>query len=390
MLHPFIDHIKNSILDQSFVKLSLSSYHGTEEQLKNLYLKKIIIKSEVKYSITYRYQTKDIVKNYGQDEALFFIEKYLEPHGFHHANLFSLNADYVLEYTKGAEWKLKKLNPSFKTPPSTEHDKPKFRLIDSKGKPYLHDLQITDANGKVLAHAQDKYKQINHYIDILSSLLQDLPSDKDIKIVDMGSGKGYLTFALYDYLINKLKIKAEVRGIEQRKELVDFCNEVAKKSKFDYLRFEVGQISQFDIPNHAVLIALHACDTATDDAIEKAITAKADLIVVAPCCHKQIRKEIEKSKSKNDLDDVIRHGIFLERQAEMVTDSIRALILEYHGYAVKVFEFISDAHTPKNIMITAQKKSKSTADRTLILQKIKKLKSIYGIESHYLEKILKL
>jgi hypothetical protein len=137
-----------------------------------------------------------------------------------------------------------------------------------------------------------------------------------------------------------------------------------------------------------VLIALHACDTATDDAIYKGITANADLIVVAPCCHKQIRKEIEKYKVKNELDFLLKHGIFLERQAEMVTDGLRSLLLEYYGYTTKVFEFVSEANTPKNVMIVAEKKAKTQAQQEEILKKIKETKAYFGIEFHYLEKLM--
>ena len=154
------------------------------------------------------------------------------------------------------------------------------------------------------------------------------------------------------------------------------------------MNFVEGSIKEYDSKNTNVLIALHACDTATDDAIYKGITANADLIVVAPCCHKQIRREIEKHKTKNELDFLLKHGIFLERQAEMLTDGLRSLILEYFGYTTKVFEFISDAHTPKNVMIVAEKKAKTEAQKEVILKKIKDSKTFFGIEFHQLEKLM--
>ena len=122
--------------------------------------------------------------------------------------------------------------------------------------------------------------------------------------------------------------------------------------------------------------------------IQKGISANADLIVVAPCCHKQIRKEIEKHKTKNELDFLLKHGIFLERQAEMVTDGLRALILEYFGYSTKVFEFVSDVNTPKNVMIVAEKKAKTDSQKQEILAKIKATKTYFGIEYHQLEKLM--
>jgi hypothetical protein len=136
-----------------------------------------------------------------------------------------------------------------------------------------------------------------------------------------------------------------------------------------------------------LLIALHACDTATDDAIYKGITSGAELIVVAPCCHKQIRREIEKGKASNELDFLTKYGIFLERQSEMVTDGIRALILEYYGYKTKVFEFISDAHTPKNVLVVGTKVKEGSADKAAILARIKETKQYFGIGYHHLEKL---
>ena len=176
--------------------------------------------------------------------------------------------------------------------------------------------------------------------------------------------------------------------------MVDLCNTVADKSDFDQLSFVQGTIEDYDATNVNLLIALHACDTATDDAIFKGISANAELIVVAPCCHKQIRRAIEQNKVKNDVSFLTKYGIFLERQAEMVTDGIRALILEYFGYKTKVFEFISDAHTPKNVLVVGVKrgeslKTKAESERQAeILQKIKSSKEYFGIGYHHLERLL--
>lgn len=179
-------------------------------------------------------------------------------------------------------------------------------------------------------------------------------------------------------------------GVEFRPDLVSLCNQIASNASFSNLHFTEGTIDAYDSKETDVLIALHACDTATDDAIFKGITGNAELIVVAPCCHKQIRREIEKNKATNDVDFLTRYGIFLERQAEMVTDGIRAMILEYFGYKTKVFEFISDAHTPKNVMIVGVKNHRATPDKVGILKKIKDAKAYFGIEQHHLERILSL
>lgn len=385
-LHEFISEFRTSLENNTFAKLSLGNYQGKEENLKNIYIKKTLIKKEEKLSLTYRYKTRDIVKNYTFEEAVQLVDVFLQG-DFFIATLFALSFELQFEILKNNKITLKKKPVELKAIPAPEHDKAKKRLIQSGDKAYLTELKITDQQGNVYKNAQDKYRQINHYVELLSPLLKEIPAGKPLKVVDMGSGKGYLTFALYDYLKNVLQLDTYVTGVEYRPDLVELCNEIAQNAGFGNLDFKEGSIEEYDSAGTDVLIALHACDTATDDAIYKGITAGSDLIVVAPCCHKQVRREIEKNKTINDLSFLTRHGIFLERQAEMVTDGIRALILEYFGYKTKVFEFISDAHTPKNVMIVGTKDTRSSIDKNAVLKKIKEAKEYFGIGYHHLEKI---
>jgi SAM-dependent methyltransferase len=385
----YIISLEQTLADQTFISLSLGNYKGPEENLKNVYVKRILIKREEKLSFTYRYKTRDIVKNLGIVEGVQAIENFLYS-DFRVSTLFSTVYDLQLDILNQDKVVLKKKEPVSKTAPSLDHDKNKKRLISAQHKSYLTDLNITDQTGNVFKSAQDKYKQINHYVEILSSLVREIPTEGAVKVVDMGSGKGYLTFALYDYLQNVLHLHPEITGVEFRPDLVTLCNEIAARAEFTNLHFAEGTIEAYETGEIDILIALHACDTATDDAIFQGIRANAELIVVAPCCHKQIRREIEKHKTFNDVDFLTRHGIFLERQAEMVTDGIRALVLEYFGYKTKVFEFIADAHTPKNVMIVGIKNHRSEADQAQILKRIKDAKAYFGIEYHHLERMLDL
>ena len=385
----FILSLQTSLEENTFVKLSLGNYKGTEENLKNIYAKHIRIKNDEKLSFTYRFKTRDMVKNYSIREGIAQVSDFLAQ-GFNDATLFTTAFDLAVENHRSGKWILRKNAATILTVPVPEHDRIKNRLISTNEKPYLTALKITDENGKVNVNSQDKYRQINHYVEILSTLIREIPAKDTLKVVDMGSGKGYLTFALYDYLTQVLKINSQVIGIEFRQDLVDLCNMVAAKTGFGQLHFEQGTIEQYDSSGTDILIALHACDTATDDAIHKGITANAGLIVVAPCCHKQIRRQLEAHKTSNDLDFLLKYGIFLERQAEMVTDGIRALVLEYFGYKTKVFEFISDAHTPKNVMIVGIRNQKQEPRRKEILQKIKDIKTYFGIEYHHLEKMMEI
>lgn len=373
--------LHQSVTDRNFVKLTLSKPVRKSDALPNVYVRLITIKEKDLFQFTYHYTTNDKVSNYTLEEACDVIETLLLE-SFRAAVLFTLASDLLVFVSKKKKVSFKTKAPSFTSTLPSAHDKPKERLAEAGS--YLHHLGITDAKGKVIHKMADKYRQINKYLEIIEGLLKSAKLPKHIHIVDMGSGKGYLTFALYDYLVNTKKLSATVTGIELREELVNYCNDIALKSEFTNLSFVAQRIQEYDNSKIDILIALHACDTATDDAIYKGLVSKADLIICAPCCHKQIRQQV---KGKEQESPVLKYGIFKERQFEMVTDTIRALILEKHNYNTKVFEFISNEHTRKNVMLVANKSSKK-ADSEKLSLKISELKEAYQIEEHYLETLL--
>jgi SAM-dependent methyltransferase len=381
----FLGKVAAAIATETFQKITLSNYVGDTPELKNIYVRLVEIKRRPQLSFTYRYKTRDIVKNFSLEEGRASLLGLVQV-DFKAATLFTSEADYVLQL-RGQSWTLKQLPATMTGTAVASHDKPKARKISTAGKQYLVDLKLTDAEGQVFKNAQDKYKQINQYIEILSPLITALPAGSIRRVADMGSGKGYLTFALYDYLRNELQQEVEVTGVEYREDLVNLCNQFAANANFGGLNFVQGSIEGYDTTGMDMLIALHACDTATDDAIYKGIKAGAQVIVTAPCCHKQIRREISRGKQTNELEFITRHGIFLERQAEMVTDGLRALIMEYFGYQTKVMQFISDQHTPKNVLIVGLKSSVTDTARAEILEKIKSAKAFFGIGYHHLEKL---
>ena len=377
MMKDFLDKIKQSLSNNTFAKMSLGNYKGQDLSLNNIYIRRIVIKRADMLAFTYRHKTKDIAKNYSYDEGLKLIAALLG-NDFRSATLCTTAFDLV--YDRG---RVQQKPPSQTEIPSTNHDHQKKRLIESTGKTWLQALDVTDAQSNVKKSAQDKFRQINRYVELVAPLITP-----DVKqVVDMGSGKGYLTFALYDYMTTTLNMPVRVTGVEYREDLVKLCNAIAREARFDTLHFVQGAIAGYK-PEAGLdmLIALHACDTATDDAIAQGIQNDAKIIVVAPCCHKQIRREMEAGMKPDDA--ILRHGIFMERQAEMVTDALRALILEYHGYQVKVFEFISGEHTAKNIMITAERHNSAKSGDKAVLARIQHLKAEFGIKTHALEKIL--
>lgn len=372
------------------VKLTLGSYHGSDSDLKSVHGKPILIKSQEMLSLTYRHQRRDITKNFVPKEAVSLLSTWISNGAFHALSLFLTSHTLVFQRHKNGKWTKREEKPVATNIRTLSHDKPKERKLTNAQRPYLHALRLTDPQGNVYKNAQDKWKQINHFIELLNTELVQFPSEETIQIVDMGSGKGYLTFALYDYLTNQLKRRASVTGVEWREDLVAFCNDTAKASSFGQLHFKQGSIADYhhETKRLDLLMALHACDTATDDAIFKGIQHQAGMIVVAPCCHKQIRRELEKSKKANDLDFMTSHGVFMERHAEMLTDSMRMLLLEYCGYKTKAVEFVSDAHTPKNVLIIATYRGIEASDQQKIKEKWAGLKSYFGVGQHHLERLL--
>ncbi|MBO3698621.1 SAM-dependent methyltransferase [Roseivirga sp. E12] len=378
-----LQHVNSSIQEDTFVRLTLSKPIDSKDMLKKVIISLATIKRQSQLSFVYRHKTNDVTKNQQVQDGLSTIEDLLN-NKFEIANLFTTASDYAYERS-GAKSRLKQKEATFKSAPNRGHDKEKRHLI--QGVEYLQLLGVLDKNGRVLKDKGDKFKQINKFVEVIESLLKnhEMVSNKDsIKVVDMGSGKGYLTFALYDYLTNQLKLDASVSGVEVRQDLIDKCNSIAKEVGFDKLQFELGYIGDYQLNKTNILIALHACDTATDDAIAKGMAANAELIICAPCCHKQIRKSMTES---DGLDSLLQHGILKERQAEIVTDAIRALIMEANGYKTKVFEFISTEHTGKNLMIVGQRKKQAT-DPQKYLGEIDKLKKQFGIPQHYLESLV--
>ena len=402
-MQEFINKLELSLKDGSFVKLTLSKPKAKSQKpkadLRNVYVKPIILRNEKMYSFTYRYERRDETKNYDAQQSLEVITNLISEI-FLNATLFTLTEDVTLLISKKGKATVMSKAVKEQREQNVEHDKVKNRLINPEN-PWWFKLGLTTREGKVTADMQHKFKQICKYVEIVDGVMKNVKFDGKIRIADMGAGKGYLTFALYEYLTQKCKYDIAMEGVEIRPDLVVKINEIIKESNMKDFRFVESSIEAYACQQTSfnfsdsqilsfsdsidVLIALHACNTATDDAIIKGIESGAKLIICAPCCHKQIRQEMEKSKV---VDAITRYGIFMERQAVMITDTIRALILEYFGYKTQVMEFIEMEHTPKNVLLVGKKVGEPSAEeKEAILNEIKNLKERYGIEKHYLEKI---
>ena len=378
-LDKYLNRVAEAAEQSTLVKMTLSKPAQKHDELRNVYVKPVLIKEKRLFAFTYHYERRDEVKNYDVAQMLDILKEML-PSRFLNAVLFTVNEDVtLLVSSKGrATIQTKKVQECREQ--NLEHDKQKNRLINPAN-PWWYQLGLTTREGKITADMQHKFKQIYKYAEIVESLIRPMKFGGTVHIADMGAGKGYLTFALYELLTQKLNMEVDIKGVEIRPDLVLKINEIINSNHLKGLEFVESSIEAYHPEKLDVLIALHACNTATDDAIASGIKAGAELVVCAPCCHKQIRQEMERS---GRYDAITRYGIFLERQAVMITDTIRALILEYFGYKTQVMEFIEMEHTPKNVLLVGRKTTKEP-DKAEILRQISELKRQYGIKQHYLE-----
>jgi SAM-dependent methyltransferase len=352
--------------------------------LKNIYIRPVLLKKGLHLAFNYRYATRDEVHNFLPDAARTLLSELLGKQ-FLNATALSATHEHILQIDKKGLASLRSVAAQRSNEaPALQHNREKKRLLDPAA-PWLQALGICNKAGQVLPSAQDKWKQINKYLETVDSLLREIELPQSPLIADMGSGKGYLTFALYEFLSKNHQLQPRITGIELRQNLVDQCNRIAADNQFEGLNFMAQDIQQYRPEALDMLIALHACDTATDLALAAGVHNQARVIVVAPCCHKQIRRDMD---THNELQPLMRFGILEERQAELLTDGIRALLLESEGYKTKVFEFVSTEHTPKNVMITAVQQGKSEAQKSAAREKVAALKAGFGIGEHFLEKLL--
>jgi len=344
----FMALLRDAVEGGTLEKLTLGKPSGKDPTLVNLFVRPVALRSGPRLAFVWRHATRDITKNHASGEAIGLLESLIGTE-FLDAHLFTKEKSAQLETGPGIS-RIRILAAGRAAAVPSGNDRTKNRPIDPRA-PWLRALGVTDQHGRPLAAMTDKFRQIERFAEILGHLLKEsrLPAGRRLSVFDMGCGKGYLTFAASELLGDR----ADVCGVEARADLVEFCGRTAAEQGLSgRLSFRVGSIADTDVGAADVLIALHACDTATDDALAKGISAGAALIVVAPCCQKEIRPQIVPPPV---LSAALRHGIFEERQAEFVTDALRAQLLEWSGYRSRVFEFVSTEHTAKNTMITAVK-----------------------------------
>ena len=317
----FAQKTSSALTDGTFIRLVLSR-PVSKELPQKIMARLVRLRGTPHLSLTLRNSTQDMTKNLAMSEIQGWLSKQLGV-AFRSALLCTTTRDWQFISNDAGVARLVDHKPSETQLLSQDHDKKSAGILDSSAADWLHGLEILDRDGRVRASMADKHRQINHYLEILSHLAKDCgwaDTSKDaapLHFADMGCGKGYLTFGLWHLFARLQKQPVRVTGVESRPDLVNITNKLAKQIGANGLEFIQGEIASVKLPPLDALIALHACNTATDDAIKRGIESGAKLIVVAPCCHKELRQQLGKPEP---LAAVLRHGLMEERMAEWFAD----------------------------------------------------------------------
>lgn len=276
---------------------------------------------------------------------------------YRQALLHEPEADWQVLSGKGEPRILRR--PPTRGAASLAHDRAKRHVLRAgEPVPYLVALGVQDAEGRVRARRRDKFRQVNRFVELVEDAIPSLP-DGRLRVVDFGSGRAYLTFALHDLLTRVHGRKVELMGLDLKAEVVAECDALARELGADGLRFEVGDIANADLSGVDLVVSLHACDTATDVALDRAVRAEAAVILAVPCCQHELLRQLR----SDVLRPLVRHGTLRERFVAEVTDAARARLLELVGYDVQVVEFVPLEHTPKNVLLRATRTERPAHDR---------------------------
>lgn len=350
-IREFLDKYVNEDLERILVSNARSS-----SPVAKLQVRPVPVKGQVQYQVTYIQGTKAIHDNYKKDELNSYLTEQMEKN----FRQMQLEGRYVqarvLVSKKGkVDIKAKEVKRGTKedfTPMLSHNRTKKYLLKEGIPVPWLIDLGVMTPEGKIKNSRYDKFKQLNRYLEFIQDILPKLPKDREIQIIDFGCGKSYLTFAMYYYLKELKHFNIRVTGLDLKADVIEKCQKLADKYGYDKLRFLQGDIASYEGADHVdMVVTLHACDTATDYALAKAVKWGASVILSVPCCQHELNRQV----ANQDLAPILEYGILKERFAALLTDGLRAQMLKSAGYDVQILEFISMEHTPKNLLIRAVK-----------------------------------
>lgn len=356
-----MERIKN-FLDEQLGQIILSNSRRKEEVSK-VRVRPLLLQEKLVFQVEEFRGKQAFHQNLMKDEAYEYFQNAMSD-TFRQMELASAKGSAQILVSKNGKMTVKvKKNRPVKgqakiQAPSTllDHNrKKKYVLEDGKPIPFLQDLGVMTADGRIVHSRYDKFRQINRFLEFVQDILPKLPKGREINIIDFGCGKSYLTFAMYYYLKELNGFDIRVIGLDLKQDVIDHCNQLARKYGFEKLAFYHGDIASYEgVDQVDMVVTLHACDTATDYALAKAVRWNASVILSVPCCQHELNRQM-----KNDmLEPVLQYGLLKERMAALYTDGIRAEILENHGYRTQILEFIDMEHTPKNVLIRAVKEGK--------------------------------
>ncbi|MFG6447228.1 class I SAM-dependent methyltransferase [Roseateles sp. BYS180W] len=394
----FMQLLRTALASAGLQRLVLSKPTSAAKQahpgLERVTVRSIEWRGAPALSLLWRYSTRDETKNHELAAGLAQLQALLGEH-FGHAHLHTATHEVQLRFSRKGKPALhvapRAQGQTEAMPPSepAAHDRTKPRPLDMQ-LPFWQDLGLThEQRGQVqlVPAMARKWRQINKFIELFDAAMRDADLSAPVRLADFGCGKGYLTVAMHARLAAQ-GLQPQVEGVELRAELVQLCNALAQRHGLAGLRFAEGDVREREAQPLDVMVALHACDIATDYAMHYGLRCGARIIMCAPCCHKQIRPQL---RAPAALRPLLQHGVHLGQEAEMVTDALRALLLELMGYATQVIEFIALEHTSKNKMVLAvrRKQPLSQARRAELLAQLQDIKAFYGLREQALETLLR-
>ncbi|MER2088265.1 MAG: SAM-dependent methyltransferase [Sporosarcina sp.] len=377
-----VDELTRRMTDGSFIGGTISQSRAKTDDLKRVKVKPVEIKGQLHIQFEYQYERVLNHENITTDALRSYLQQLLERFRQVHAEYSDEKIQVQLTKKFKVMWKSEKV-ASGKVVDLSHNRKKNYLLDENTPYPFLIRLGVQTPDGKVKKQKHDKFRQINRFVEFIDDSLAHLPKERTVRILDFGSGKSYLTFALYHYLRIEKGLDIKVTGLDLKKEVIEECSTIAEDLGYDNLEFLVGDINDYnDETSVDMVVTLHACDVATDMALARAVKWGAKVILSVPCCQHELFSQVHSAA----LDVMLQHGLIKERFAALATDSIRAELLSLVGYEAQLLEFIDMEHTPKNILIRAyQTGRKSTADE---VQRYIEFKNLLNADP-FLEKELK-
>ena len=347
-----LKHILEEQLDENLSRIIISNPRRAGLAQK-VTVRPVLLKDRLSFQIA-EYKGKQVFhENPEKTEAIEKILSFMEG-GFGQLELESTTKTvHVLVSKKGTVTVKQKMQKKEVKPKELAHNRKKrYILEEGTVVPFLVDLGVQTEDGKIVRSRYDKFRQINRFLEFIQDIVEDLPKGRELTVVDFGCGKSYLTFAMYYYLKVMKGLDIRVIGLDLKEDVIAYCNELKTRYGYEKMTFTTGDIAKYTgVDAVDMVVTLHACDTATDYALEKAVNWGASVILSVPCCQHELNYQM----ANEELSAVLKYGLLKERMAALITDGLRAELLEQLGYDTQVLEFIDMEHTPKNILIRAVK-----------------------------------